>query len=368
MIQRIATAINPWIYAPQPSVRIAAKITLLFTLLVLGAVSAAIGATTVYVFREPILRFMHILDRYFFEKPEVPKDLFIRIPDALTLHCLSNQFQQKHLRATDLNIAVKEPPTVEIVKTALPYGLDEDHFILICNRLHLVAYQYLACTSKCFYVACKAHFERLYNSEYFEKYLNFSISEQLFKETSAASRYALHFFLCKKFCGEPQQSHISKRLGYFGGQNFIRHLIEQIGPFTFLSIPYVKDFSLPPQHAVERTVTTTLNPRGQPRHLMRLRFRMKVNDKTVVQIIEEGWFSSSDSDGLWRRHMLLVKQEADFLISLLKQPEGARLSTVDFHLNTVTFPYSVRQRNINGNTTIDIDAVLDPPLNGGMNF
>jgi hypothetical protein len=361
MIERLATAMSPWTYSPQPVVSIAARatfiaITSLYCLIPLIGI-AFVAVVVLLGFSETLKRVFLIFMKYCFGGPSTPKDIIGHIPDTLILPCTPDQFEQKYVRANDLQVSIGLPWKAEdLTTTPLPGALDlPEALALICRFLHLADYQRFSMTSKQTYIFCNDTFERIYNREYFSKYLNLEISEELFKTTKTVHKFTAYFFICKKLCWHPVINRSSRYYSPYDGPNFPRHLIEQIGPFTFLSIPYVASFMTPAQHPIERTSET----QG-----MRLRLRMKIGNQTVVQVIEQrsgGWGSSYNSHGLWSRGLILQKIEFDFLISLLKNPQGAQISEMLLHLSRETFPVS-RNPQVNGYTMMNIHAVLDPPL------
>ncbi len=359
MIERLATAMSPWTYSPQPVVRIAARatfiaITSLYCLTPLIGI-AFVAVVVILGFALTIKRVFLIFMRYCYGGPSTPKDIIGHIPDTLILLCTPDQFDQKYVRANDLQVSIGLPwKTKNLSTTPLPGALDiPDALTLVCRLLHLADYQRFSMTSKKAYIFCNDTFELLYNREYFSKYLNLEISEELFKTTKTVHKFTAYFFICKKLCWHPVFNRSSQHYSPYDGPNFLRHLIEQIGPFTFLSIPYVASFTTPAQHPIERTSET-----------QGMRLRMKIGDQTVVQVIERQsgrWVSSHDSYGLWSQGLILQKIEFDFLISLLKNPQGAQITTMRLHLSRETFPVS-RNPQVNGYTIMNVRAVLDPPL------
>ena len=368
---------SPWTYSPNPLARMMSRIVFiaLSSLLVLvPLVGVVIGGAVVIASARLGARYLsHLFVKYCFRGLDIPKDIIPHVPTTITIYCTPDQFEEKHMHAKDLPVTIKLPLLAEDeTATSLPKGLDTPEMLVkICRFLHFTDFQHLSMASKRSYFICKINREHLYKPEYFAKYLNFSISEELFKKTAPFDNYMLYFFLCKKICGQVVRPRNSDWLSHSHlGSFFSRHLIEQIGPFTFLSIPYVDDFTKAAQHAIERTSIIETLVTGETIHLMKLRFRMKINDQIIVQEIEQNtvqgygvnWCSVNNTDntnGLWSQGLLLGKQECDFLISLLKNPQGAQINNQYLHLNRKTFP---RNRDVPGMAICQIHAILDPPL------
>ncbi len=376
MITRLATSMSPWTYSPNPLARMMSRIVFvaLSSLLALvPLVGVAIGGAVVIAsVHLGACYLVRLFIKYCFKGIDIPKDIIPHVPNTITIYCTPDQFKEKHMRAKDLPLTIKLPLLVEDeTATSLPEGLDTPEMLVkICRFLHFTDFQHLSMASKRSYFICKNNREHLYKPEYFAKYLNFSISEELFKKTAPFDNYMLYFFLCKKICGKAERPRNNDWLSHTHlGSLFPRHLIEQIGPFTFLSIPYVDDFTKAAQHAIERTSIIETPFGGETIHWIKLRFRMKINDQIVVQEIEQiavlgygvNWrsMSNTDTNGLWSQGLLLGKQECDFLISLLKNPEGAQINNQYLHLNRKIFP---RNRDVPGTTICQIHATLDPPL------
>src|SRR4051812_8285166 len=110
MIKRLATVMSPWIYSPQPSVRIAARATFVFLAVVVPVAGTIAG---LLVFSTSLLRGLNNLTgfftRYYSKGPEIPKDVIPHVPDSITLCCSDDQITVKNIRATDLQVYI-EPP------------------------------------------------------------------------------------------------------------------------------------------------------------------------------------------------------------------------------------------------------------------
>jgi hypothetical protein len=286
--------------------------------------------------------------------PEISSDDIAKIPTKTTVLCKPEQFDKKNIRASDVKDAVAFGTCLEAPSDTVHLCLDTDKlFVQICTYLRPTHAIKFAMTSKRCYGLLQHKLDEIHPHRYFETRFNCNIQEQLFKTTKAFDQYLLYAFLCNRFCATPLG--YSKELLYAKphlGDNFIRHLIEQLGPFTFLSIPYVDNFGLEmnPKHPIERTTVKRYDvvETGYVTE-MRLRLRVKLTDgATTVQEIAQrdcDW-TFSNENGLWPKGKGMEEKHVTALIELFQAQTGV----------PVAFPIHFGMQNRL------VHATLEPPL------
>ena len=269
------------------------------------------------------------------------------IPVNIVLDCKPTHFEN---RAKDFVVTFQSPILIETQpqNEITPLYL-EDTFVKICGFLDLCTITKVVTISKHHYVMHKKRFEDIYTAKCFEECFKFSINEQIFKTARVYDQYRLYFELCKELCGQ-KLGNARYRLEPHLEKNLIRLLIEKIGPFTFLSIPYVDNFNSPPQFPIERTLEA-------------LRFQLKINGRIVVQDIRargyDGWYSM---EGIWECGVPPLERGVSFLLSLSENPQGATLQDTYARLSSRIIPWPL---HLLGNMLATVNATLEPPLTPG---
>jgi hypothetical protein len=369
MIERLATAMSPWTYSPRPFIQISARATFVFLTVMVPFAGALVG---IYLFSLGFLRGFNnlyaIFSRYRLKGPEIPRGTIGQVPDSITFYYKNDQFKPENIRATDCQVKIELPVnfnTIDPQDTAQKL-LIKDIVTNITAYLCLPDRAHLGRCSKKSYLIYKEHLEIAFSTAECAKNFKFSISEILFPNTIALDQYLLYFNLCKKFCGRPERPHETRYISHMG-PNLIRYLIEQIGPFTFLSIPYIKDFrSEQPQSAIERSSNTladfTEYASTDHLHTIKLRFKMKIGNTVVCQEIrQEGLRWITTSSGIFNTRTLIDKRHVDFFIALIKNPQGASLD-----MPVMDLPHEIRSPYQTPDNVIHIHAVLDPPLHPAL--
>ena len=358
--------LSPLTKSPHKLVRIASSIALLAWLIfwALGTIffaSFAIAAIGVFAFvvMQPwmykgaiklssmICRILNV------GPPKISSDDIAKIAPKTTLLCKPEQFDKKNIRASDVKDTVAFGTCLEVPSNTAHLCLDTDKlFVQICTYLRPTHAIKFAMTSKRCYVLLQHKLDDIHPHRYFETRFNCNIQEQLFKTTTAFDQYLLYASLCNRFCAAPLG--YSKELLYAKphlGHNFIRHLIEQLGPFTFLSIPYVDNFDLEmnPKHPIERTAVKRYDVEKGYVTEMHLRLRVKLKDgATTVQEIaqrDRDW-TFSNENGLWPKGKGMEEKHVTALIALFQDPTGV----------TLAFPIHFGMQNRL------VHATLEPPL------
>lgn len=352
LIHRVASALA----APPSHLPVwTARITIISTLFIF----CMMAATTIYVSYTRVKPTFYFLRRRFvkllkfFRGDQHSRNHITHGPQPITIYCTTDQFNKNNIRANDLAItyASLPPPaitSISHISIETPLYM-EDLFVQICQFSSLRDVPTLAILSKQHYLMYKEHFYEIYTHMHFKNHFNLSISEQLFKTTRVFDQYRLYL-----------DFHSSDKTRFCPGHLF--WLIAGIGPFTFLSIPYVDNFSLsPPKFPVERSSCEW--PKGHK--LPELRFQLKIDHKTsITQRIS--YYSGlrcwcAQGQGIWYNSVVLLPEDFEFLISLLQNPEGVSYESVAPRINVEVFPHPP------GVGPVTFHVKLEPPLTALLN-
>jgi hypothetical protein len=354
---------SPWTYSSNPLIRTPARLLFVFLCIVVPITIVIAGFFVAFT---GLIRGLNnitgLFYKYRFRGPALQKEMIPRVPDTPLF--FTDTFKLENMRAKDFLITIELPLDYSKVPVTHCNLHTQDVVTAISTFLLVPDLARLGLCSKRSYCIYKMYLEQYCTAEKCKELFKFSITETVFDKTVALDQYRLYFTLCKKLChhtGRPPESLYKSQL--HKGSILIHHLIEQIGPFTFLSIPYVDNFELEPRHAVERTSNRLKDfleyASTDNIHTMKLRFSMQVNGQVVRQEIrQEGIDWIAQQNGIWNHRMKLKQNHVHFFISLMKNPAGANLvvPVQDAHLRFLS--HHNRQYN-----NIQIHATLTPPLN-----
>ncbi len=235
-------------------------------------------------------RWPHAFSSFFNAPPPIPSHQISKVPYTVFVRDPLEEFKKVYQESKDLPEMVKFADKISLTAPEpVPALQITEIFTQCCKYLSPVEIGRLARTCKALYICYESDFfagSTTYPFTALKKKFSIEINECLFPHFRKFDQDQLYFGLCKRLCGHPVGYYRKEKPNY--GRNLIRHLIECIGPFTFLSIPCLPNFDSPAKHPIERTFAEDklLNTNIETR--IKLRFRMKAPDGTIyVQTISE---------------------------------------------------------------------------------
>ncbi len=235
-------------------------------------------------------RWPHAFSSFFKTPPPIPSHQISKVPYTILVRDPIGEFKKVYQEPKDLKEIIKFADKISITAPEpVPALQITEIFIECCKYLSPVEIGSLARTCKALYICYESDFfarSTTYPFTALKKEFSIEINECLFPHFRKIDQDLLYFSLCKKLCGHPVGYHRKEKPNY--GRNLIRHLIECMGPFTFLSIPCLPNFDSPAKHPIERTFAEVKMWNTNFEAHIKLRFRMKAPDGTIyVQTISE---------------------------------------------------------------------------------